>query len=255
MQRSEPGPDPEKLTLKKLPLSPTWEAAAEKWIEANTTLDAAAHFPGKIFRKEFFPTLARVYFDELVTYTRKKKKLADARPFVVEELGLHDSSLTKWNDGSHPPAADKFFAVTLLVLKQNLASIPFSPRRILLFEAVQKQLEAFSARFPKSPACDMDRTVFRGLLHAMRDPAVDQLAPGAGHNNSAKKSALEIVVKRVNVGLAHDHEAYTVRELRFFDPAPAATPSQVAMWLSAWGMPYTLLAIGTKDVPWEMDDA
>jgi hypothetical protein len=224
MQRSEPGPDPEKPVDKKLPLSPTWEAAAERWIEANTRLKAADHFAGKVFRKEFFPTLARVYFDELVTYTRKKKKVTDARPDIVEELGLHASTLTKWVDESHPPAADKFFAVTLLVLKQNLASIPFSPRRILLFEAVRRQLEAFAGRFPKPPACAMDRTVFRGLLHAMREPAVDKLAPGVKAGRDARVEALAVVVRRVNEGLARDYEAYSLRELRVFDPVRAEGP-------------------------------
>lgn len=255
MQRSQPNPAQVNSGPKKLPLSGAWEAAAERWIERNTTLDEAGHFAGKVFRKEFFPTLARVYLDELVTYTRKKKKVADARPDIVEELGLHASTLTKWVDGSHPPGADKFFAITLLVLKQRLASIPFSPNRVLLFEAVRAQLEAFAARFPKRPGCGMDRTTFRGLLHAMREPAVDKLAPGSKAGAGEKKDALIVVVRRVNEGLARDHGAYSLRELRVFDPAPAAAPTEVAGWLEGWGMPYTLLAIGTKDVPWEMDDA
>lgn len=253
MQISEP--NKAKSGNKKLPLSPLWESRVEDWIESEGIQENAAHFPGKVFRKEFFPILARVFFDELVEHTRKVKKLGDVQSHIVDELGLHDSTLTKWVKESHPPGADKFFAVATLVLKKDIRKLPLSDRRVLLFEAVKRQLEAFATDFCEQPMCDMDRIVFRGVMHAMREKEIDKLYYGDDHPQEVRQAALKILVKRVNEGLERDYEAYFRKKLHFFAEPPVAKPSEVAQWISSWGVPYTLLAIGTKDVPWEMDDA
>lgn len=253
MQTSDDIPDPQKV--KGLPLSPRWQSHVEEWIEAEGIQENAEHFPGKVFRQKFFPVLARVFFDELVEHTRIVKKVGDVKVHVVEELGLHASTLKKWTDESHPPGADKFFAVATLVLKKDIRDLPLSDRRALLFEAVKRQMELFAADFCEPPECDMTRTVFRGVMHAMRQEEVNKLYPGEKHTPAEREKALAALVVSINERFAQDYEAYVRKSLNFFAEPPQATSSDVAMWIASWGVPYTLLAIGTKDVPWEMDDA
>ena len=150
--------------MERLPLSPVWEAKAERLIrkKAKGKFREPGHFAGKVFRKQFFPILARVYFDELTAYADRYHRLDKVA--IAEALGLNASTLTRWVNGDHPPGADKFFAIVVLLLKKSLKDIPFSDRDDLLFRAVVVQLKSFVRKYLVEPECEMDRFTFRCLV-------------------------------------------------------------------------------------------
>lgn len=225
-----------------LPLSSAWQAAAEKLIEEFGNLEDTAHFAGKVFRKQFFPIVARVYFDEMMAGTDVSKLQ------VVERLKLDAGTYKRWVNKSHPPAADKFFAVVLLLLNRDLKSFAFSSPDRLLFKAIDLQLHRFARDFCDPPQCVMTRLAFRSLIHAMRDASSERLVPGSKYSKAMRETALVKAVSKVNKGLEED-------SLLTGAMTTQVEPDQLETWLSNWGMPYTLLAIGTKNVSWGRDDA
>ena len=225
-----------------LPLSSAWQAAAEKLIEEFGNLEDTAHFAGKVFRKQFFPIVARVYFDEMMAGTDVSKLQ------VVERLKLDAGTYKRWVNKSHPPAADKFFAVVLLLLNRDLKSFAFSSPDRLLFKAIDLQLHRFARDFCDPPQCVMTRLAFRSLIHAMRDASSERLVPGSKYSKDIREKALVKAVSKVNKGLEED-------SLLTGAMTTQVEPDQLETWLSNWGMPYTLLAIGTKNVSWGRDDA
>ena len=230
-----------------LPLSSAWQAAAEKLIEEFGNLEDTAHFAGKVFRKQFFPIVAQVYFDEMMAGT-DVSKLQVSKLQVVERLKLDAGTYKRWVNKSHPPAADKFFAVVLLLLNRDLKSFAFSSPDRLLFKAIDLQLHRFARDFCDPPQCVMTRLAFRSLIHAMRDASSERLVPGSNYSKDIREKALVEAVSKVNEGLEED-------SLLTGAMAPEVKSNQLATWLSNWGMPYTLLAIGTKNVSWGRDDA
>ena len=237
--------------INKLPISPLWQNEAQKWMEENDLI--VEHFAGTVFRKEFFPNVARVFFDELVEYSQKVRKIGKAG--IVDKLELHITTLKKWINQSHPPGADKFFAVLLLVLKEELSEIPFKNRRVILFKAVQMQMKQFTERLKEPPHCELDRMVFRGMMHAMKDRAVDVLHPDILTDVDTRSKAAHTLAKRVNEGLRQDAENYTSKNVPFPNPPLEVDAIQVLFWLASWGKPYTLLAFATQNVDWGLDDA
>lgn len=229
-------------TDKTLPLSSTWREAAEQLIEDVGTVANAAHFAGKVFRKQFFPEISRVYFDELLAQAKLHEEA------VVEKLGLHASTLTKWSDHSNPAGANKFFAVLLLVMKKNLNAIPFPDRGVMLFRAIRRQLKRFAEDYCEPPQCAMDRLVFRSLVHAMGHASSERLVPGTKVTDAIRARALADSVRTVNGALKRDYGAFGAGK------APVVDAERLSLWLSSWGMPYTLLALGTEKVLWEMND-
>ncbi len=240
----------------RLPLSPAWEAKAERLIEkkAKGKFREPGHFAGKVFLKQFFPILARVYFDELAAYAESKHGFDKVR--IAEELGLNASTLTRWVNGQNPPGADKFFAIAVLLLKKSLGDIPFSDRDAMLFRAVVEQLKSFARKYAVEPECGIDRFVFRCLIYAMKDRTSDKLLPGLKKvGASDREAALKTATDNLNTQLTRRYEAWNRTNAKKVLKPPTVLPSQLSLWLTNWGMAYTLLAYGTKSVFWELSDA
>lgn len=240
----------------RLPLSPPWEAKAELLIrkKAKGKFRQPEHFAGKVFRKQFFPILGRVYFDELVRYAESKHRIEKLA--IAQNLGLNQSTLTRWINGENPPGADKFFAVVALILKVNINDIPFPDRDTMVFRSIVEQLKSFTLKYLTAPQCDLDQFKFRCLIYVMKDRTSDMLLPGSKKvTASERKTALKSATAHLNKRLTSDYEAWNRSNLKTIVKPPKVLPSQLSLWLSSWGMAYTLLAYGTKSVSWELSDA
>ena len=94
-------------------------------------------------------------------------------------------------------------------------------------------------------------------IYAMKDRTSDKLLPGLKKVTTAKEreDALKSATDKLNNRLTQDYEAWNRSNAKKIVKPPTVLPSQLSLWLTSWGMAYTLLAYGTKSVFWELSDA
>lgn len=216
----------------------------------------AARFAGKVFRPQFFAAITGVYFRALVRHARSTRQLDTAD--LAAELGHNRSTGSRWDTNTHPAGGDKFFAALSLVLRTNLGDITWPDRRDVLFEAVQCQLVALREQFcePPHPPEPPDRRLFRALRFAMGCAAVGKLIPEQRVTKAVREMSLLTTVNEVNAQFEQAHAATSqpADGRGTLPPPQLVLATELHDWLVAWGMPYTLLAMGTKNVTWELDD-
>lgn len=241
-----------------LPLDTKWESAAEELIESFNLVKDADYFPGKYFRKYFYPNVGHVYFDELLAFTKKSHQLDEIG--IVDKLALDAGTLTRWVSGSNPPAADKLLAVILLILKSEIGKIPFSPPEKLLFKVVDRQFRELANELcEKKATCDMDRIAYRTLMFANDSPDMNFLIPNSKTKpdveakaiSELRKTKLASVLKYVNqcwsTYFLANKEKLAHRGMK---SAPVISIPQLHQWIVDWGMAYALFALGTRGMKW-----
>jgi len=231
-----------------LPTSPDWRTATEALLEAQRGEKTTDSFIQSSFRRQFFPIISGVYFDEVKTFANLDLET------IKSELKLTKGTESRWYSGHSAPGPDKFFAVVLLMLKLDLNSIPFPGRNVMLFRSVRGQIERFSEDYCVRPSTGFNLILFRAMIHAMSHPSADKLVPGDRWTQVIREKNLTESVKRVNTGLKDDHEAYRRKGLTVFPKPPVVDPQTLSSWYSNWGIPYTLFAMGTKDANWGIED-
>jgi hypothetical protein len=236
-----------------LPISPKLQSAAEELINSSGIKKLrASNFRGKYFRRHFYPNVANVYFGELIEFTKVKHKLDEKK--IVKTLALDYATKKRWLENSHPPAADKIFAIILLILRKNFQNIPFSSPPELIFFAVCRQLRAICMDFcGYEPTCVMSRTAFRTLMYAMSSGYVDGLIPGNGLSKEATKVKLGYVRDVVNAKWK-EFTAESAIRLGYSSKPTVIMPPDLHKWIVNWGMPYTLFALGTQKMQWGVTD-
>jgi len=222
-----------------LPIQYEWKVEAEKRLREHSV--DVLKYPSKIFRFKFFMTIGHIYWERLIAST-ERQRLDDIE--LADRLGLSSATVSRWTSGVHPPAADKFFAVVLLVLKRDLKDLQLGSQNELLFDSIQRQHQDLATEYYEPPSCSMDRFVFKSLLQAMHIPAVNDLAPNAKVTKARQKTALEEVVVGLNKAIQRDFDADVKASQNFAGSARKVRPQEVDEWLASWGVPYTLFAMG-----------
>ncbi len=222
-----------------LPTQPAWTDEAEKRLRHHSV--NVEEYPGKTFRPAFFRTIGHIYWEHLVAVT-ERDRLDDIE--LADRLGHDKSTVSRWTSGKHPPAADKFFAVVLLVLKRDLKDLALGSQNDLLFDAIRRQFELLAEEYDEPPGCPLSRFVLKSLLRVMLVPAVNNLVPGATVTEQERKSALRTATAGLNAALKRDFEAEVARSQNFAGTFRTVKPSELDGWLAGWGIPYTLFALG-----------
>jgi transcriptional regulator with XRE-family HTH domain len=231
------------LTIQEL-----WKKDAEKCLRDHGV--NVKEYPNKIFRHKFFVTIGHVYWEHLIAMT-ERQKLDDIE--LADRLGLGASTVSRWTSGVNPPAADKFFAVVLLVLKRDLKDLDIGNQNELLFDAVRLQHERLAVDYYKPPSCSLDRFVFRLLLRLMQIPAVNNLAPNSGSSKAVKEAALKEAVVVINKELQREFDSRVKQSQNVREKARKVGPEELDEWLACWGIPYTLFAMGCTRA-WGIED-
>lgn len=231
-----------------LPIREFWKNEAERCLRERAV--NVKDYASKTFRHKFFVTVGHVYWERLIAMTGRQR-LDDIE--LADRLGLGASTVSRWTSGANPPAADKFFAVVLLVLKRELKDLELGSQNDLLFDSVRLQHERLAADYCEPPSCNLDRFVFKSLLRVMHIPAVNDLAPNAGTSKAAKKAALTEAVVGLNRELRRDFNVEVERSQNFAGIVRKVEPEELDEWLASWGVPYTLFAMGCTRT-WGIED-
>ena len=222
-----------------LPIPSEWQKEAERRLREHSV--NVTEYPSKTFRREFFVTIGHIYWDHLIASTERQRldgiELAD-------RLGLGASTVSRWTSKANPPAADKFFAVVLLVLKRDLKDLDLGGQNEILFDSIRRQHERLAADYCEPSNCDLDRFVFKSLLRVMHTSAVNDLAPGAGASPSRQEAALKEAVVGLNKAIQRDFDAEVEKSPSFTGRVRKVGPQELDEWLASWGVPYTLFAMG-----------
>jgi transcriptional regulator with XRE-family HTH domain len=231
-----------------LPIQSEWQGEAERRLRTHGV--NVKEYPSKTFRFKFFMTISHVYWERLIAST-ERQRLDDIE--LADRLGLTQSTVSRWTSGTHPPAADKFFAVVLLVLKRELKDLDLGGQNDILFHAVQRQHERLAEDYYEPPSCALDRFVFKSVLRAMHVPAVNALVPEAAVDKATREKALRAVAAGLNATLRKEYDADVGRSLNFAGRCREVLPSEIDEWLACWGVPYTLFAMGCTR-KWGIED-
>ena len=231
-----------------LPIQPKWRLEAESQLRKHAV--DVEKYPSKVFRFKFFMTVGHIYWERLIAST-ERQRLDDIE--LADRLGLSAATVSRWTSGVHPPAADKFFAVVLLVLKKDLKELELGSQNDLLFDSIQRQHEELAAEYCEPPSCTLDRFVFQSLLRIMHIPAVDDPAPNAKVTKAQQKAALEQVVVGLNKAIQRNFDAEVRASPSFAGSVRKVRPQEVDEWLASWGVPYTLFAMGCTRT-WGIED-
>lgn len=235
-----------------LPLSAVWQNAAEELVERSEVVEVIQHYAGKYFRGRFFDTIASVYHAELLKNLKvdsgmEKKAVADGLNLDAATLSRHNKK--KKND------PNKFFAVVLLMLKKNLNQLNFPDRREMAFQAMSKQMMDLGEEFCQPTISGLNRVVLASLIYAMRDKEVDKLIPTVEIAQKKREAAAEKILVNVNAVLRKRYDNFVSRQGNSSYIHADVTVRELIRWLADWGMPYTLLAMGTEGADWGLEDA
>lgn len=208
-------------------------------IDSETAEQLVTHFRDQEFRDRYFLVIGHKYvlaLHRMLTVVPSTKRFTQAQ--WRTKLGVNKTTIWRWKNDVSCAAAEKFFAVQLLMVDIPLTNLCLPNNDEMLAEAVVAMSRHLKARYdPLNDAEPITLKVFRIVQYLMliMSQSREALYNPYSKTQSARsgESALKVLASHLATKSSLTKQSKVL-------------PSHIKLWLDGWGMTYTLFAMGNR---------